>query len=276
MDSYRYNNLFSLFLTSMLKTLKKFEAISLTEMDARMGSIGLDRMENKYIIHASSLDKILKEFQEDYVALEIGGIREFQYHNVYFDTPDYKFFHEHGKWYKMRTKLRTRKYVDSKISFFEFKQRYYENVRKFRFDIKNSKHGEYTSKCRRFTNKLYLSTYQKKLDSKISSSLTTEYVRFTLCSKKSDERITFDTKVTFKDCRKKNSRPYIVSDIILVESKSGHEKHHAEKVFNKHGIQKMHGVSKYCLGLLAQEAVQTKYKRFETALNHIMDLQKKG
>lgn len=55
----------------MFKTLKKFDAISLTEMDARMGSIGLDRMENKYVIHSSMLEKILKELQEDYVALEI-------------------------------------------------------------------------------------------------------------------------------------------------------------------------------------------------------------
>ncbi|MFA7284263.1 MAG: polyphosphate polymerase domain-containing protein [Candidatus Absconditabacterales bacterium] len=257
----------------MFKTLKKFDAISLTEMDARMGSIGLDRMENKYIVHTSMLDKILKELQNDYVALEIKDLREFKYHNMYFDTKDYKFFHEHGKGYKLRTKLRTRKYVDSKIAFFEFKQRYYENVRKFKFDIKVSNHGKFSKRCKNFTEQLYKSTYQKKLNGEISPSLTTEYIRFTLCSKKNDERITFDSKVTFTNARNKKTRPYMLSDIILVESKSASETHHAQKVFEKLGIGKMQGVSKYCLGLLCEEAVTTKYKRFEHVLQHIHKIQ---
>jgi hypothetical protein len=257
----------------MFKNLKKFDAISLTEMDARMGSIGLDRMENKYIIHTSMLDKILKELQDDYVALEIKNIREFKYNNMYFDTSDHKFFHEHGKWYKMRTKLRTRKYVDSEIAFFEFKQRYYENVRKFKFDIKLNKHGKFTDRCSKFTEQLYKSTYQQSLWEKILPSLTTEYIRFTLCSKKNDERITFDSKVTFTNARNKKTRPYMLSDIILVESKSDNEKHHAEEILNKLGIRKMNGISKYCLGLLCEEAIETKYKRFEQVLKYIQKLQ---
>lgn len=257
----------------MFKTLKKFDAISLTEMDARMGSIGLDRMENKYVIHSSMLEKILKELQEDYVALEIKWIREFKYHNIYFDSPDYRFFHEHGKGYKMRTKLRTRKYVDSKIAFFEFKQRFYENMRKFKFDIKPSKHGRFTNRCAKFTEQLYRSTYQKNLDTKISPSLSTEYIRFTLCNKRSDERITFDSKVTFTNTRNKKTRPYMLSDIILVETKSGYETHSAEWMFDKLNIRKMDGVSKYCLGLLYEEAVDTKYKKFEDVLEYIHNIQ---
>lgn len=254
--------------------MKKFDAISLTEMDARMWSIGVDRMENKYIIHSSMLDKILKELQDDYVALEIKDIREFKYHNIYFDTKDYKFFHEHGKWYKLRTKLRTRKYVDSKIACFEYKQRYYENVRKFKFDIKLDKHGKFNQRAKKFTEKLFESIFQKKLEGKISPSLSTEYIRFTLCAKKNGERITFDSKVTFKNLRDKKSRPFMLSDIILVESKSRNDTHHAEKVLWKYDIKKMGGISKYCLGLLCEEAVNTKYKKFEEVLEHIHVLQK--
>lgn len=65
----------------------------------------------------------------------------------------------------------------------------------------------------------------------------------------------------------------MLSDIILVESKSASETHHAQKVFEKLGIHKMQGVSKYCLGLLCEEAVTTKYKRFERVLQHIQQLQ---
>gem|GEM_PF-6506667 len=60
-----------------------------------------------------------------------------------------------------------------------------------------------------------------------------------MCSKKNDERITFDSKVTFTNARNKKTRPYMLSDIILVESKSASETHHAQKVFEKLGIGKM-------------------------------------
>ncbi|HMY80394.1 MAG TPA: polyphosphate polymerase domain-containing protein [Candidatus Absconditabacterales bacterium] len=259
----------------MIKTLKKFDTISLSEMDSRMGSIGLERMEKKYIIHASKLDTILKELHDDYAALEIKGLREFQYDNMYFDTKEYKLFHDHGKGYKLRTKLRTRHYVDSNIAFFEFKQRYYETIRKFKFNIKVSKHGTFTQKMKTFSNKLFESIYQHKLNETIIPSMKTSYVRFTLCSKKNDERITFDTKVTFQDPRSKKSRPYILSDIILVESKSGKTSHHTQEVLSKHNIKTMNGISKYCLGVLLQGVVTTKYKKFETLLTYIHALQVK-
>lgn len=261
------------YIKPMIKSLKKFDTISLSEMDARMGSIGLDRMENKYIIHFSNLEKLLKDLQDDYVALEIQWTREFAYNNVYFDTKEYKFFHDHGKGYRTRTKLRTRKYVDSNIAFFEFKHRYYETIRKFKFSIPTSKHGKYTQKCKKFTKKLYESIYQRKFTEAILPSLSTKYVRFTLCSKKNDERITFDSKVTFRDLRNKKARPYILSDIILVESKSGHATHPAEKILGKHSISKMNGISKYCIWLLTTQSVDTQYKRFEDVLKHIRNLQ---
>lgn len=258
----------------MLHTLKNFDAIWLTELNATMSL--MDRIEYKYIVHISDLEEILKDFQDDYFALEIHKIRQFIYDNVYFDTKQYAFFHEHGKGYKMRTKLRTRKYVDSKISFFEFKQRYYENIRKFRFDIKNSKHGVYTKKAEKFTQKLYLSTYQKKLKSKPSPSIKTTYTRFTLCSKNNDERITFDTKVTFKDLRNKKTRPVVLWDIVLVESKSSKQEHKATDVLKKRSIVAMNWISKYCIWTTLLWITKTKYKRFETIISHIQKLQMQG
>ena len=259
----------------MFKSLKKFDTISLTEMDAKMWSIGLDRMEKKYILHISMLDKFLKELQDDYVALEIQWIREFSYHNVYFDTSDYKFFHEHGKWYKLRTKLRTRKYTDSDLAFFEYKQRYYENIRKFKFEIKLGKHWSFTQRMRSFTQKLYESIYQKQLKEEIRPSLSTEYIRFTLCSKKNDERITFDSKVTFTDLRNKKTRPYMLSDIILIESKANKPQHHAEKILSNLWATPLSAISKYCLWLLFEETIKTTYERFEEVIEYINQLQKK-
>ena len=257
----------------MLHTLKNFDAIWLTELNATMSL--MDRIEYKYIAHISDLEEILKDFQWEYYALEIKKIRQFVYDNVYFDTKKYGFFHEHGKGYKMRTKLRTRKYVDSKISFFEFKQRYYENIRKFRYDIKNNKHGKYNKKAEKFVQKLYEATYQKKLDEKLSESIKTTYTRFTLCSKNNDERITFDTKVTFKDLRNKKARPIVLGDIVLIESKSGKQEHKATWVLAKRNILPMNGISKYCIWLTLLWSVKTKYKRFESVISQLQKLQMK-
>jgi hypothetical protein len=66
----------------------------------------------------------------------------------------------------------------------------------------------------------------------------------------------------------------MLSDIILVESKSGNEKHHAEQVFEKIWVTKMSGISKYCLWLVCQNTSLTKYKRFEDVLEYINKLQK--
>lgn len=257
----------------MNNLLKQFGSISLSEMEEQMWSIGLDRMEKKYITHISNLENILKDLQNDYVALEIKGAREFGYHNIYFDTEEYKFFHEHGHGFKVRTKLRTRKYIDSKLAFFEYKQRDHDTIRKFKFDITLNKHGKFTKRCRLFTDKLYQSIYQTGLESQILPALVTEYTRSTLCSKNNNERITFDVGLHFTDARNKDAKPIYMSDIVLIESKSGNLSHQAEAILEKHGVVNMNWISKYCLGILLEGIQEKQYERFEKVLNYIDQIQ---
>ena len=238
-----------------------------------MWSIGLDRMEKKYITHISNLESILKDLQDEYVALEIKWVREFGYHNIYFDTDEYKFFHEHWHGLKVRTKLRTRKYIDSQLAFFEYKQRDHDTIRKFKFDIQLNKHWKFTKRCKLFTDKLYQSIYQTGLESQVVPALITEYTRSTLCSKKNDERITFDTDLHFTDARRKDWKPTYMPGIVLIESKSWSLSHKAEAILQKHGVVNMNGISKYCLGILLEGIQEKQYERFEKVLEYIEHIQ---
>ena len=70
-----------------------------------------------------------------YDILEIQGMRTFSYENVYFDTVDYFFYHQHLNQEKNRTKIRTRKYVDSHLDFVEYKQKINNVIKKERISI---------------------------------------------------------------------------------------------------------------------------------------------
>jgi hypothetical protein len=56
------------------------------------------------------------------------------------DTDDYVFQMQHQAKEKSRTKVRTRLYVDSDLSFFEYKQRQKKVTRKFRYEFPMNEH----------------------------------------------------------------------------------------------------------------------------------------
>ena len=65
----------------------------------------------------------MKELHHDYYKLSIKNNSIFTYDNIYMDTDDFLFFHQHERGQSSRMKVRTREYVDSNIAFFECKQR---------------------------------------------------------------------------------------------------------------------------------------------------------
>ena len=253
-----------------MKSLKKFDSISLEQLNATMSF--MDRVESKFVINETQLPQILKQFEKDYYILQIKNKSIFGYHSVYFDTDDYKFYREHGKWLKMRTKIRSRCYIDSGTTYFEFKQKYYETVRKFRFEQKNSSHGKFDNKCKKFFDRLYRDTYGEKLSSKISPSIITEYKRFTLCSKENDERLTIDTKLRFTNSRNKISK-YALDNIAIIEVKSTKEDTKGRQILTKMWLNPVEACSKYCLAVHNLVAKIKKYDRFDAAMNYINHIQ---
>jgi hypothetical protein len=103
-----------------LKT--KIEAIPPVGL-SQLDSVSLlNRMDSKYVVTLSQLDFIFECLQSNYSILEINGIKVFTYENNYFDTPDLMFYKDHHNGYMNRLKVRSRRYVESNLCFFEIKK----------------------------------------------------------------------------------------------------------------------------------------------------------
>lgn len=106
---------------SHLKVIKEFAPISLEELNATMSL--MERVDKKYIVSLAELGHIMKELIHDYYVLSIKNNSVFTYDNIYMDTEDSLFFHQHETGESSRMKVRTRNYVESNIAFFECKQK---------------------------------------------------------------------------------------------------------------------------------------------------------
>ena len=107
--------------TTIQQKLSNFNSIDLSELNASASF--LKRIDRKFLVTTNQLCDILSDLSADFQALEIGDKRIFQYDNVYMDTPDYMFYHQHQNKLESRTKIRTRHYVDADMTFFEYKQK---------------------------------------------------------------------------------------------------------------------------------------------------------
>lgn len=79
--------------TKIFDVLKDFATISLEELNATMSL--MERIEKKYMISLEDLGKLMQEFRDDYYILAIKGNSIFTYDNIYMDTDDFLFYHQH-------------------------------------------------------------------------------------------------------------------------------------------------------------------------------------
>ena len=100
--------------------LKQFPSISLQEIK----DISLSgRYDRKFIFEKPLLKNILNSIAAYYKILETGDTRLNKYETLYYDTPDFELYKSHHNGKLNRYKIRTRKYVDSGICYFEIKSK---------------------------------------------------------------------------------------------------------------------------------------------------------
>lgn len=233
--------------TDLSAKLKDFAPISLTEMNTTASF--LDRIEKKYLISKDQLGLVLKELEKDFYVLNINDQSIFTYDNVYMDSKDYELYNAHQQWNKSRTKIRTRLYVDSSLSFFEYKQKEGKTLRKFRYEFPTEEHGTMTKWKSRFYEWVYMSFYGK-MPEKITPALNTNYNRLTLCAKDSWERVTVDFNIKTTDLRDWKNKAISLGNAVILESKSMSEECLSHKVMERLWIETASSCSKYCLGLI--------------------------
>jgi hypothetical protein len=168
-------------------------------------------MDTKYILSKAQLALLLEGIKEEQFVLEIDNTRVFNYKTIYFDTPDFQFYKDHHNGCVNRIKVRSREYVESKLSFYEIKRKLFETR---------------TDKQRKIIPAIYqevpLADYNliqyKRLNNKpIEKKLTNHFKRITLTNKKFTERITIDLEIGFDNGKKQIQ----LSELVVIEVKQG-------------------------------------------------------
>jgi len=228
------------------KCIEWFSPISLEQMNETMTL--MSRKEKKFVCSEEKLAEIIEHMRDDYRILTINGLDVFTYDNVYMDTKDYEFYHKHEKGSRVRTKVRTRKYVDSGLFFFEFKQRIKKQITKYRYDIADQHHGKITMESVRFFQGIFESIYGEKFKKLLFPVLNNRYNRITLCRNSNDERVTIDFNVQYVDSENP-ANTYALKNVAIIESKADQWPAPSHALFDELGLKEQKACSKYCLGM---------------------------
>lgn len=243
----------------ILQQLNQFESVSLEQLD----SVKLqNRIDTKYIMSKAQLVELLNGIKDDQYVLQIDNVRIFTYRTIYFDTKDFQFYKDHHNGCVNRIKVRSREYIESKLSFYEIKRKLY---------------GTRTDKQRKIIPNLYhdvpsddynLIQYKRLKNQPIEKKLTNNFKRITLTNKKFTERITIDLDITLENGNKKIELP----ELVVVEVKQGKSDVFSNTV---QVLKKLHvhqsSFSKYAIGvsLLEDEVKHNNFKPILLKLNKI-------
>lgn len=244
--------------TSQLSTLK---TVSLNELE----SVSLlNRTDSKYTLRGEDLLKIFPCLIENYNVLEINGTRVFSYENNYFDTPDLQFFRDHHNGYVNRIKVRSRRYVETDLCFFEIKKK--EKIER------TNKHREELP-CMISdiddARKNIIQDYTRKDIGQVNLILKNNFNRITLVNNHFTERVTIDINLHFID----GEHDVKFGKIAIVEIKQSKNTQSSPlSTFLKYNHIREQGISKYIYGVITLKP-SVKKNNFMPIIKKIKKLQ---
>jgi len=231
--------------------LDEYNPITLQEMD---GVALMNRTDTKFIFHKTQLLEILKMVRSDYRILEVNGNRTSKYKTLYFDTSELDFYTKHQNGKKNRYKVRSRKYVDSDLTFLEVK-------------FKNNKGRTVKTRVTIDDFELELSQNSNDFISETSGrdfnlrpTLWNSFKRITLVNQELPERLTIDLDLAFEyDDEHKGMKNLVIAE--LKQEKASRKSPFALAV-KKLGIRQDR-ISKYCLGvaMLKEDVKKNAFKQ---------------
>jgi len=235
--------------------LSKFAPVSLNEMD----SVALmNRVDTKFLASKSAVESVLEELSSSYRLLEINEERFFEYRTVYFDTEKQDFLYEHLRGNPNRVKVRIRQYVGSGKQFFEIKEKTNKgNTIKSRIpsEEKLNTIGEGQA--------AFLKAETSMDSSSLKPCIEVDFYRCTLVGLETQERITFDFRLTFVS-EEVQKQPH---DFVIVEHKRAAQVHSKTPALASLKRNHIHptSLSKYCLGMILIDKTD-KYNRYKPKL----------
>lgn len=239
---------------SLQHAVDAFEPVSLEEMDnVKL----LDRFDRKFVFRIEKLGPVFRRARSKYRALQIDDHRIFDYHSLYYDTPDYRMYMDHHNRKLNRFKVRKREYLTSGIRFFEVKFKINKGrTRKKRIAVDNA-HRVLCKEERKFLKK-----HTPYTADMLEPKLENRFSRITLVHNIDPERITIDFRLEFNTNGDQLAFPFLCIAEIKQDRNSGISD--LEKFFKEYGILPMK-FSKYCIGSILLDRT-LKYNRFKQKL----------
>lgn len=153
----------------------------------------LRRTDSKFLMSEGGIESLLVKLQPSYALLPASGAPLASYRTLYFDTLDYRCFHDHRRGRRPRFKARIRHYDDRVLSYLEVKTKGGGNVtakaripRVFRDDSLSAEDRD------------FLSEHTPISGDDLHPMLWTNFSRLTLLSLHGPERVTIDLNLEFR------------------------------------------------------------------------------
>lgn len=170
----------------------------------------LRRTDSKFLMSEGDVDSLLTQLRPRYAVLLANGAALAGYRTLYFDTSDYRCFHDHRRGRRPRFKARIRHYDDRELSFLE---------------VKSKGGGNLTSKARvsrsfgddalSSDDRDFLSKHTPVSGDAFDPILWTNFSRLTLLSLEGPERVTIDLRLKFES----GAKTIAMAGVAIVEVK---------------------------------------------------------
>ena len=221
----------------MTELLKTFAPISLEQMS----SVKLmNRTDTKFVTTQQRLQQLLTMALKDYYIQEIDGQRNLEYDTTYFDTRDFDMYSEHQHGHANRQKIRFRTYCISGLKFMEVKTKNnHGRTKKKRMEVSDMDVHEAVKRN-------FLSQYLNYSVDTLQPVLNNHFSRITLVNKAKTERLTIDSRLSFRNLV--NGTQKDMGNLVIIELKrDGRVSSPILEMLRQLHIHP-HGFSKYCMG----------------------------
>jgi hypothetical protein len=220
------------------------------EMTNRIASLQ-ERVDRKYVIRRDLFHGVANQLTDGYYVMELEGKRHLRYDTVYFDTHELLCYRSHLQGRRLRFKVRSRRYRDSRTCVFELK---YKNARgrtfKERIDYPWQRHGTIDREATGFVAASLLRHYKMDFKSQLYRALDVSFSRVTLVNPTAEHRITCDFDVTFRTVE--GGEAQLGSEYLILETKGDFAPSSADLLLRRLG-QRPVNCSKYCVGLASSD-----------------------
>lgn len=225
------------YIAQVKSELDQFDPITLDEMD----SVKLmDRTDLKFNFHVRHLPGFLHSIRENYRVLEVSGTRMSRYETLYYDTPAFDLYKTHHKGKPARFKIRTRKYVESDLNFFEVKHKNNKG-RTVKTRVKKKIPGADISG----NASTHLKEKTGMESNHLEAKLWVNYTRITLVNRVDQERLTIDIDLQVKN----DDASYSFDGLVIVEAKMSKLQNTPFVKLLKEKHIRQGGMSKYCMAV---------------------------